>query len=578
MANRILFKRGNRSTLPTLNYGEPAFVADEKELYIGTSSGNIKLTRNSEVSALTSNLNKVMVTAKNFGALGNGSTNDGKAIQNFLDFCSQYNVIGRVESGVYILEKQLNIKSNTTLIFDTGAEFKQTHGNTMINIQNNTHTGYNGYRNISIYGATFNCNGAVIRDPMDCFFIQHAQNVEFNSCTFKNVHSYHALDINGCKNIRILNCKFIDSYDSISKDDREAIQIDICAPDASQTDPCWDYTPSIDILVENCYFGTETSGALPYTAAVGSHNVRYDKFYENIVIRNNYIEGCSKYGISGWKWNNCLIENNTIKNCAGGIKLDTPHRNAASGQNTSGVYKGLQATYGNKIINNNITDVTSTEGIFIRGKYITSPSSGEAFDGTMYDILISGNIISQTSAATYPSLVLLNTYRSTVESNIIKNSYSDGIRVYSSYENIIKGNKIYEAGNYGISISNAALTGTDGTSICTGNVVDSNIIKNAIKCGIFLTNGASYTGVNNNTILNANKSADSTGTVINISASSNYVTVSNNKIIDTTTFKNLIFITNTCSYVAVTNNVTNTGTSSNKIYNASTGGITVDNI
>lgn len=52
MADTIKFKRGAKAKLPSLNYGEPAFVSDEKELYIGTESGNIKLTSKSEIEEL----------------------------------------------------------------------------------------------------------------------------------------------------------------------------------------------------------------------------------------------------------------------------------------------------------------------------------------------------------------------------------------------------------------------------------------------------------------------------------------------------------------------------------------------
>ena len=50
----IKIKRGQKSNLPSLNPGEPAFTTDEKELYIGSSDGNVKLTSNSEVQDLTS--------------------------------------------------------------------------------------------------------------------------------------------------------------------------------------------------------------------------------------------------------------------------------------------------------------------------------------------------------------------------------------------------------------------------------------------------------------------------------------------------------------------------------------------
>lgn len=53
MASKIKLKRGAKTRLPQLSYGEPAFVSDEKELYIGTETGNIKLTSKSEIENLT---------------------------------------------------------------------------------------------------------------------------------------------------------------------------------------------------------------------------------------------------------------------------------------------------------------------------------------------------------------------------------------------------------------------------------------------------------------------------------------------------------------------------------------------
>ena len=52
----IKFKRGNKNKLDKLSYGEPAYISDEGELYIGTESGVEKLTRNKEVEELSSQL------------------------------------------------------------------------------------------------------------------------------------------------------------------------------------------------------------------------------------------------------------------------------------------------------------------------------------------------------------------------------------------------------------------------------------------------------------------------------------------------------------------------------------------
>lgn len=43
MPNKIKLKRGLESNLPILDIGEPAFTTDKKNVYIGSSDGNIKL-------------------------------------------------------------------------------------------------------------------------------------------------------------------------------------------------------------------------------------------------------------------------------------------------------------------------------------------------------------------------------------------------------------------------------------------------------------------------------------------------------------------------------------------------------
>ena len=61
MTNKIQLKRGMKVKLHRLSYGEPAFVSDEQELYIGTESGNIKLTSKSEIENINSQIHKLNV-------------------------------------------------------------------------------------------------------------------------------------------------------------------------------------------------------------------------------------------------------------------------------------------------------------------------------------------------------------------------------------------------------------------------------------------------------------------------------------------------------------------------------------
>ncbi|AZV58822.1 hypothetical protein [Clostridium sp. AWRP] len=49
----IKFKRGIKSNLPVLSVGEPAFCTDTKELFVGSSEGNVNLSNVSKVNGHT---------------------------------------------------------------------------------------------------------------------------------------------------------------------------------------------------------------------------------------------------------------------------------------------------------------------------------------------------------------------------------------------------------------------------------------------------------------------------------------------------------------------------------------------
>lgn len=56
----IKLARGKKANLPQLSLGEPAYVTDEGELYIGGVNGeNINITNNAKLNALEQNANKI---------------------------------------------------------------------------------------------------------------------------------------------------------------------------------------------------------------------------------------------------------------------------------------------------------------------------------------------------------------------------------------------------------------------------------------------------------------------------------------------------------------------------------------
>ena len=92
----IKFKRGVKSKLNNLSYGEPAYISDEGELYIGTKSGVEKLTSNKEVKELSSQLEqntsnigifeKDKVNVVKFGVVGDGVTDDTENLKKAINY------------------------------------------------------------------------------------------------------------------------------------------------------------------------------------------------------------------------------------------------------------------------------------------------------------------------------------------------------------------------------------------------------------------------------------------------------------------------------------------------------------
>lgn len=110
MANKIQFKRGSSNQIPELAYGEPGFVSDEKELYIGTESGtNIKLTNRKEMENIAINI-------KTLGAKGDGIADDTNVIQTALNMGG--NIF--IPAGTYKITKELKVSISNTKIFGYG--------------------------------------------------------------------------------------------------------------------------------------------------------------------------------------------------------------------------------------------------------------------------------------------------------------------------------------------------------------------------------------------------------------------------------------------------------------------------
>lgn len=114
----IKFKRGVKSKLNNLSYGEPAYISDENELYIGTENGVEKITRNKEVAELSSQLEhktNEYVDVFYFGAIGDDKDYT-QELQKAFDYANKVKKSIYIRNGNYRISQSLIIYSNMSIV------------------------------------------------------------------------------------------------------------------------------------------------------------------------------------------------------------------------------------------------------------------------------------------------------------------------------------------------------------------------------------------------------------------------------------------------------------------------------
>src|SRR5699024_6280977 len=206
-------------------------------------------------------------------------------------------------------------------------------------------------------------------------------NVVFKDCHFLDVHTTHAIDLNGCKDVLIDKCSF-KGQKNPGDNEKEAVQVSLAAKIGigNLTGSSYDSTPSKNVVIQNCYFGPSVNYP-GYATAVGDHFSVYDEWVSNIVIKNNFIEGTKNFALRVYKFKNTLVDGNFIHRCVGCIYATPTPGGYTSSINAEGVQMGAAQQGENlKITNNTITNIEKL-GVHVSAypnKKI--PEKNESFD------------------------------------------------------------------------------------------------------------------------------------------------------------------------------------------------------
>lgn len=165
------------------------------------------------------------VSVKDFGATGNGVTDDAAAIQSTLDALKDSGGIIIFPVGTYLIKSAVLFYSNQTLWFESGAVLLQgaAINNLLRTYCQSSYGGYDGVHDCLIYGATF--DGGTYTENNTLVGIGHCKNITFAGCTFRNAYGeWHDLEINSAYNVKVINCDFEGSRKTAQN--AEMVQID----------------------------------------------------------------------------------------------------------------------------------------------------------------------------------------------------------------------------------------------------------------------------------------------------------------------------------------------------------------
>lgn len=463
------------------------------------------------------------VSAREFGATGDGATDDTAAIQAALD--AGAGDLVRIPAGTYKITGRLDIKAGTTL--DATGATLNAHWPAGVNdgiiltngVPGDTPMGYTGRGNFTIIGGIWDARGHLNTAAFSSTFaFAHAENITLRDVIMRNVCRGHAVDLAGCKGVRFLNCRFEGYTDNGSPRGTEALQIDVSTQGTFPTFGGWDATPCLDVVVDGCVF-TSSAECGVWPRGVGSHSARVDRQHKAVKITKCDMY-CSDYGIRAYNWADFKFSNNNLTGCRIAIIAISTTTITDDNKNAAGVQTNSSAPIFSGVVESNTITGAQVYPIWV---------TGDAADGWISDVRIDKNQISGQTVGAYDGInlnrttdcmVTRNTIRDAlangirmgtcnrvvVSENLVQSSFGHGIMLDSSSDCLLSGNTVRYSGDHGISLSSSGgghtiqgnkVTGSStkvnlaGVGIRLNGVANCMVVGNMVRRGT-LTNKAGY--------------------------------------------------------------------------------------
>lgn len=268
----------NIAALLASHESESSFPADVTAASVLAAMQAMTNTQAKNARAAIAAQTAVVNVVTDFGAVGDGTTDDAAAIQSALDAGG----VVYFPAKTYKIETALKFDSDTILFGEPGATILEGAAldNLMRNKAESTDGGYAATSNVRIIGLTFD-GGAYTTDNTLLAFT-HADSISIENCTFRNGYgAYHDIEVNSSRNVVIRGCSFNGSRRS--GNNAEQIQLDSLTNRFTYpwgNEGAIDSTPCDNVSIEGCVFDV-------LTKAIGHHNSvapKNTKFIGNMII------------------------------------------------------------------------------------------------------------------------------------------------------------------------------------------------------------------------------------------------------------------------------------------------------
>ena len=467
---------------------------------------NTALEKGTEISALS---------VKDYGAVGDGVSDDRQAIQDTIDAAAKGLGGGKVyfPEGTYLVKEIVFLRSHTHLEVHEKATILNG-----INIKNHpsivfmtglfTDDGdqveWEPTEDISYSGGTIDMNGALneertkaknlpLINSSGAFAIGNSKNVTISNVTFKDSYQGHAIQIAGSKNVLVDNSRFLgQALPKNMKDgqiiSKESIQIEPLTRKGFPYALNDNGQKSENVTIQNSYFGkSEKSGEL--VTAIGTHyQTATTENPSNIKILNNHFDNMMYAGVRFTGFTDILIKGNRFDKKT---KEESVH------------YRENGAALVNAYSYKNVKDildlnkhVTITGNVFniadSNTKAIRVAKDSADYLGKVTDITVTKNIIRNNSKNTkQPNIEMLRVSDNLVVSDNIISGGKDGIVIEESAGSItVLNNQLSNLTGNPVSLLKIDFNGT--SSDTNNSVGDFNIITENESYKIFSQNSGNH--------------------------------------------------------------------------------------